>query len=66
MILSRSINTTRCSSFIVLFLVKTLAFAIRDIFLSPSGVSSSSYNSFIARALAVRANAFSAALFACR
>ena len=53
MILSRTLKTTRCSSFIWLFLVKSLAFAIRDIFLSPSGVSSSSYNSFIAHTLAV-------------
>ena len=52
-ILSRSLKSTRCSSIIWLFLVKSLAFAIRDIFLSHSGVSSSSYNSFIARALAV-------------
>ena len=33
--------------------MKSLAFAVRDIFLPPSGVSSSSYNSFIARELAV-------------
>ena len=32
--------------------MKSLAFAIRDIFLSPSGISSYPYNSFIARALA--------------
>ena len=30
MILSRPLKTTRCSSFILLFLVKALAFAIRD------------------------------------
>ena len=53
MILSRSLKTMLCSSFIWLFLVKSLVFAIRDIFLSPSGVSSSSYNSFNARALAM-------------
>ena len=53
MIPSRSLKTTRCSSFMWLFLVKSLAFAVRYIFLSPFGVSSSSYNSFIARALVV-------------
>ena len=52
MILSRSLKTMHCSSFIWLFLVKSLAFAIRDIFLSPSGISSYPYHSFIARALA--------------
>ena len=50
---SRSLKSTRCSSFFRFFLVTSLAFDIRDIFLSHSGVSSSSYNSFIARALAV-------------
>ena len=39
-------------------------FAIQKIFLSPSGVSNSSHNSFIASALVV-ATAFFAALFAC-
>ena len=53
MILSRSLKTARCLSFIRLFLVKSLAFAFKYIFLSPSGVSSSSYNSFFARASAV-------------
>ena len=46
MILSRSFKTIHCSSFIRLFLAKALACAIPDIFLSPSGVSSSSYNLF--------------------
>ena len=65
MILSRSLKTTRCSSFIWLFLVKSSAFAIRDIFLSPYGVSISSYNVFIARALAVLVLSLAPCLPAC-
>ena len=45
MILSRFLKTTHCSSFIWLLLVKSLALAIRYIFLSPSGISSYLYNS---------------------
>ena len=44
--------------------VETFAILNKVIFLSPSGVSNSSYNSFIASALVV-ATAFVAALFAC-
>ena len=50
----------------VLYLIvlgEIIGLAIRYIFLSPSGVSSSSYNLFIARF--GRASAFFAALFAC-
>ena len=54
----RSLKTTPCSFSICFIWEKSLvalsrAFAILNIFLSPSGVSNSSYNSFIARALVV-------------
>ena len=69
MIISRSLKTTPCSFFICFIWDKSLvallrAFAIRNIFLSPSGVSKSLYNSFIASALVV-ATAFFSAVFAC-
>ena len=69
MIMSRSLKTTQFSLCIRFIWVKCLvalsrAFAILDIFLSPSGVSNSSYNLFIASTLAF-GTAFFSALFAC-
>ena len=46
--------------------MKSLAFAVRDIFLPPFGVSSSSYNSFIARALVVLLLSLPPCLHPCR
>ena len=69
LILSRFLNATLCSHSICLVWVKCLialcpSFAVLNIFLTSSGVSTSPNSSFIACALAVTPDFF-AALFAC-